>query len=101
MAGVESIDVEVVYALSHVQQVVSVRVAAGTSVAAAIRQSGILADFPEIELSAAKLGIFGRRVSANEVVQPGDRIEIYRPLVGDPGSQRRRRARRHAARFVA
>ena len=92
MAGGDAIDVEVAYALSAHQYVVSVRVAAGTQVADAIRQSGILQEFPEIDLATAKLGIFSRRVDAHDVVSDGDRIEIYRPLLVDPKTVRRLRA---------
>jgi len=92
MAGGDPIDVEVAYALPGRQRVVSFRVAAGTRVVDAVRQSGILEEFPEIDLASAKLGIFSRRVHARDVVTEGDRIEIYRPLSVDPKTVRRLRA---------
>jgi putative ubiquitin-RnfH superfamily antitoxin RatB of RatAB toxin-antitoxin module len=39
------------------------------------------------------LGIFSRRVAADYPVEPGDRVEIYRPLDLDPMEARRKRAR--------
>ena len=89
----EPVEVMVVYARPECQRIIAVRVAAGTSVTDAIRQSGILQEFPEIELRQAKLGIFSRRVDAKATVQAGDRIEIYRPLIADPKTVRRERAR--------
>ena len=93
MGHADSVDVEVVYALPHRARIVAVRVAAGTSVAAAIRQSEIESAFPEIDLARAKLGIHGRRVGPEDVVKSGDRIEIYRPLLADPKAVRRERAK--------
>jgi putative ubiquitin-RnfH superfamily antitoxin RatB of RatAB toxin-antitoxin module len=92
MAGAEAIDVLVAYARPDGQRVIPVRVAAGSRVEDVIRQSGILTEFPELSLPAAKLGIFGRRVDPDHVPAAGDRIEIYRPLLADPKSVRRRRA---------
>ena len=93
MGSAEPIEVEVVYARPERQRRIALRVAAGACVADAIRQSGILGEFPEIDLGQAKLGIFSRRVDARDALHDGDRIEIYRPLVADPKSARRERAR--------
>ena len=92
MGAAEGLDVQVAYALPERQVVVPVRVEAGTRAVDAIRQSGILAQFPQIDLSRAKLGIYGSRVSGDHVVSAGDRIEIYRALVADPKTARRQRA---------
>jgi putative ubiquitin-RnfH superfamily antitoxin RatB of RatAB toxin-antitoxin module len=94
MASAETIEVEVVYARPARQHRAAVRVAAGTSVVEAIRQSGILSDCPEIDLSRAALGIYSRRVHPEAKVRDGDRIEIYRPLQGDPKAVRRERGRK-------
>lgn len=94
MGAAESFDVQVAYALPERQRLINVRVAAGTSVGEAIRQSGVLTEFPEIVLAEAKLGIFGRRVDVSTSARPGDRIEIYRPLTADPKVVRRERAGR-------
>ena len=93
MAAGEAFDVDVVYALPDRQRRITVRVAAGTRVAEAIRQSGILDEHPEIDPAHCKLGIFARRVAADAEVCAGDRIEIYRPLVADPKIVRRERAK--------
>jgi uncharacterized protein len=93
MALAESVEVEVVYAQPQRQRIIAVKVAAGTNVADAVRQSGILNEFPEIDLGQARLGIFSRRVDAHATVHDGDRIEVYRPLIADPKTVRRERAR--------
>ena len=94
MAAAEPIEVEVVYARPEAQRRIALRVAAGTCVADAIRQSGILAEFPEIDLAQAKLGIYSRRVDSQAALHDGDRIEIYRLLAVDPKRARRERATR-------
>jgi putative ubiquitin-RnfH superfamily antitoxin RatB of RatAB toxin-antitoxin module len=91
------ITVEVVYATPETQAVEVVTLAVGATVAQAIAASGLLARFPEIDLSQQAVGVFGTRVSANDCIGDGDRVEIYRPLSADPKETRRRRARRSRA----
>lgn len=87
------ISVEVVYASEDRQLVIPARVSAGASVKEAIEVSGILEQMPEIDLQSQAVGIFGKRVKLNQVIQQGDRIEIYRPLRISPTEARRLRAR--------
>jgi hypothetical protein len=84
--------VEVVYALPGEATVIPVIVDAGSTIADAIRASGIQQLFPEIDLDSGKVGVFSRIKSTDDVVCEGDRIEIYRPLTADPKEARRRRA---------
>lgn len=86
------LDVEIAYALPETQQLIELKVAAGTTAREAIENSGILQRFPEIDLSKHKVGIFGKTVRLDRVLGPGDRVEIYRPLLADPKDARRRRA---------
>jgi len=90
----QEITVEVVYALPGDQLLVELSVAPGTTAREAIAQSGILARFPQIDPDRQKMGIFGRVVKADAVLQAGDRVEIYRPLIADPKEARRRRVAR-------
>ena len=96
----ETIRVEVAYALPNKQSIVALDVPAGCSVFEAAELSGIVELYPEIELGSAKMGIFGKAVADPRAQQlkPGDRVEIYRPLVIDPKEARRARARNSAAR---
>jgi len=89
---VESINVEVAYALPEKQIIRAVNVDKGTTIGAAIVQSGIMQDFPELELEEAKVGIFGKMATMVTVLEDGERVEIYRPLIADPKEVRRKRA---------
>jgi len=91
---IESINVEVAYALPEKQVIRALNVDAGTTIGAAIVLSGIMMDFPELdnELEHAKVGIFGKIAAVTTVLSDGDRVEIYRPLIADPKEVRRQRA---------
>ncbi len=89
----QRIRIEVAYAGVHEQALLALRVPAGCKVGDAIAASGILQRFPEIDLRAHKVGIFGRRVTVDHVLEEGDRVEIYRPLRADPKQVRRELAR--------
>ncbi len=90
--SIESINVEVAYALPEKQIIRAVNVEAGTTIGAAIVQSGIMMDFPDLELEDAKVGIFGKAAVMTTALSDGDRVEIYRPLIADPKEVRRKRA---------
>lgn len=90
--------VEVAYAVRDRQALLTVGLEQGGTVEQAIRRSGILVEFPEIDIARSKVGIFGRLVSLNTRVQDGDRVEIYRPLIADPKDARRERAQRAGVR---
>jgi putative ubiquitin-RnfH superfamily antitoxin RatB of RatAB toxin-antitoxin module len=88
-----SLSIEVAHAASPEEAIViPLRVRPGTTVAEAIRLSGILRRCPGIDLNVNRVGIFGRSVAAQAHVEDGDRIEIYRPLRADPKESRRHRA---------
>jgi len=57
----ETINVEVAYALPEKQLIRALNVDAGTTIGAAIVQSGIMMDFPELELEDAKVGFLVKR----------------------------------------
>lgn len=93
------IAIEVVYALPERQTLLGFDVARGTTVGGALAASGVLALHPEIDLAKQRVGIFGQFVRHDHVLEPGDRIEIYRPLVADAKASRHARvARRRAER---
>jgi len=97
MANAAEIEVSVVYAKPLRQVVESIRLPAGSTVELAIRRSGLLEEFPEIELSANRVGVYGEAVSLDTVLEGGERVEIYRPLIADPREARRRRGRKKAS----
>ena len=87
-----TISVEVIYALPAQQPLLHVQLAEGATVEEAIRASGVLDAFPEIDLARNKVGIFSKLVKLDEKVRDRDRVEIYRPLIADPKEVRRKRA---------
>jgi putative ubiquitin-RnfH superfamily antitoxin RatB of RatAB toxin-antitoxin module len=70
----------------------------GATVLQALQASGLLREFPSIELSAATVGVWGRKARPDEQLHEGDRIEVYRPLQVDPKVARRERFRAQGAR---
>ena len=92
MGDQDAITVEVVFATPEQQVLLSIEVPAKTSLQEAIRQSGMLERFTEIDLEKNKVGIFGKLRSLDELLVTGDRIEIYRALIADPKEVRRQRA---------
>jgi putative ubiquitin-RnfH superfamily antitoxin RatB of RatAB toxin-antitoxin module len=83
-------NIGVCYADSERQLWLRMEVPDGSSVEQAIQRSGILKRFPEIDLSVQKVGIFGKLVKLDAPIKEGDRIEIYRPIIADPKTVRRR-----------
>jgi uncharacterized protein len=77
---------------------VALELPAGAAAIDAIRASGLLERFPELDLSVQAIGVWGRPCALDARLREGDRVEIYRPLVMDPNEARRLRARRAPAR---
>ena len=88
----QQISIEVTFALPTKQSLLSLKVADGTSIEAAIEQSGILTMHPEINLEQNKVGVWSKNKKLHDILREGDRIEIYRPLIADPKAVRKRRA---------
>ena len=86
------INVTVAYCTPSATHVIEARVAPGLTIAEVIRQSRILERCPEINLEVNQVGIFNQLRDPGTQVREGDRIEIYRPLIADPKTARRRRA---------
>ena len=63
---------------------------AGTTALAAAQLSGLNAQFPHTQ--DYPMGIYGKAVAADTVLENHDRVELYRPLLIDPQENRRRRA---------
>lgn len=49
----------------------------------AITASGLMEQFPEIDLEQNKVGVFGSIAKLDRVLKEGDRVEIYRPIHPD------------------
>ncbi len=88
----DAISIEVTYALPNKQTLLSISVSKGTTVEQAIEQSGILDIHSDINLELNKVGIWYKTTKLSTVLNNGDRVEIYRPLIADPKEIRKRRA---------
>jgi putative ubiquitin-RnfH superfamily antitoxin RatB of RatAB toxin-antitoxin module len=87
----ESIAIEVAYATSYQQTIIAVKMPFNCSVDEAIQASGILLQFPEIDLKTQKIGVFNQVCTLQHQLNSGDRVEIYRPLIKSPMTARRER----------
>lgn len=88
----KTIPVEIAYALPSQQIILKLQIEESATAEQAIRISGILEKFPEIDLEQNKIGIFGKLCKPDNVLREHDRVEIYRPLIADPKEVRRQRA---------
>lgn len=86
--------VEVIYAEPHTQWRCQLPLQPGESLMQVVQRCGALSAFPQLADQALHLGVFGQLREPAVPAQPGDRIEIYRPLLADPKQARRRRAAR-------
>ncbi len=75
MTDVEFIAVEVAYALPHRQQLLTLDVPLGTTAFGAVQLSGIVEQFPDIDLENAKMGIFGQALGTKGLALP-QRVRI-------------------------
>ena len=81
MSAVETINVEVAYALPEKQVILPVNVELGTTIGGAIVQSGIMIAFPVLDIENSDVGIFGKAAAMTTVLSDGDRVEIYLSLI--------------------
>ncbi|BCB28774.1 protein RnfH [Sulfurimicrobium lacus] len=82
--------VGVAYAATTRQAWLTVQLPDGATVKDAIERSGVLKQFPEIDLEQQKVGIFSKVCKLDAVLADGDRVEIYRPITCDPKAVRRK-----------
>jgi len=78
------LNLSVAYATAKKQFWRNLSLSIGATVLDAIESSGVLAEFPAIDLTKNKVGIFGVITSVDAVLNEGDRVEIYRPITTDP-----------------
>ena len=86
-----TIKVSVAYATSSEQMWRDITLSSGSTLHRAIEKSGILSEFPEIDLDNGKVGVFGAIKDLDTVLRDGDRVEIYRPITIDPEKLERRK----------
>jgi len=91
--------VEVVHAAPQHTIAKSFRVRAPATIDEVLRLAAGDPEFAGIDIDLSAVGVFGRPATAGQVLNDGDRVEIYRRLAVDPKSARRARAQ-HARRKV-
>jgi putative ubiquitin-RnfH superfamily antitoxin RatB of RatAB toxin-antitoxin module len=82
--------VGIAYALPERQVWFDIELPEGATVQDAVERSGILKQFPEIDLETQKVGIYSKLCKLDTVLADGDRVEIYRPIICDPKTVRRK-----------
>lgn len=98
MASAE-LTIEVVYAAApHDVRQVSLRLREGSTLADALRASGLLEGLSSVQADALQPGIWGRAAELQTPLRDGDRVELTRSLLVDPKEARRQRYRRDGVR---
>ena len=92
MAAPDAIEVQVCHALPDTAFLRTVRLPEGSTLRQAVEQSGVLEQYPGIDLAINMVGIYGKKKTLDTVLRQHDRVEVYRPLQADPKEARRRRA---------
>jgi putative ubiquitin-RnfH superfamily antitoxin RatB of RatAB toxin-antitoxin module len=87
------LQIEIAYAEPQRGIVKILHLPPGSCIGDALRLAAVDPDFAGVDFATAPFGIFGRAARADELLQEGDRIEIYRPLAADPKEARRARAK--------
>jgi uncharacterized protein len=91
--------IEVAYSpAAGVVEQVELQLAPGSTLAQALRASGLLERHGLGEVDALALGIWGKRCTPDALLSDRDRVEVYRPLTIDPKEARRLRHRKHIER---
>jgi putative ubiquitin-RnfH superfamily antitoxin RatB of RatAB toxin-antitoxin module len=96
MTAQSTIKIEVACALPNKQRIIYLDVDSGCSARAAVDQSKIQDEFPDLNIANCQLGVFGLLVEGSQRLSSGDRVEVYRPLINNPRDSRRALAARGA-----
>ncbi len=88
----DSINIEVAYAKPERQELVKLKLPAGSTLQQALEASGLPQKHAEIDLAKGRFGIYGKLAKLDTVLRDRDRVEIYRPLIADPKEVRKQRA---------
>lgn len=81
--------VQVVYARPDQQPIVAVGFEPGMTARDAVERSGLLDPSSDLSQDKLVLGVWGVEVSSGHPLEPGDRVEVSRPLQADPRAMRR------------
>lgn len=70
----------------------------GSTARHALHSSGLLNEYSELAHGPLDVGVWGRSAAPGQLLEDGDRLEIYRPLRVDPKVARRERFQKQGAR---
>ena len=98
MANAERIAVEVVVATPDKQRLVQLDLPAGTTAGEAVSSIDFGAQFPDLDIAACPIAVWGELSARDRELRNGDRVELLRPLEIDPRDARRELA--NAGRFM-
>lgn len=87
------ISISVAFATPEKQLEIPLKLEKSCTIAMAIKRSGILEQFLQIDFAQNKVGIYGKLAKLDALMQEGDRVEIYRSLILDPKAARLQRVR--------
>lgn len=86
-------EIEVIFALPEQQWSVLYSGEEGVPLADVVMQSGIIENIPDFSWQKYEAGVWGKvQDPQHYLIQAGDRVEIYRPLLIDPKEARKARA---------
>jgi putative ubiquitin-RnfH superfamily antitoxin RatB of RatAB toxin-antitoxin module len=95
------IDVEVAAGDARKQVLVALTLTDGATAADAVRAAGLAERLPGLVVDEGSLGVFGKRCRPDQVLEDGDRVEVYQPLKADPKVVRRELAEMERAKKKA
>jgi putative ubiquitin-RnfH superfamily antitoxin RatB of RatAB toxin-antitoxin module len=85
------IRIEIVYAQTLKSAVKCVELAQGAMICDALEVAASDPAFLGVDLANSAVGVFGKIVPRDQILNDGDRVEIYRQLVEEPKLARRKR----------
>ena len=84
--------IEIAYLTPENPWLKSLVITLGSTIHQALNQAQFFELFPALNPGNIEVGVFGIKKQLSDVLKPGDRIEIYRPLLCDPKQARRTRS---------
>jgi hypothetical protein len=89
----DNIEIEITYVEPNNQIIITKQITSNSTLMQVVEESGVLDKIDLKYKDKLKFGVYGNLVAKpNEyILQDGDRIEIYRPLLADPKKTRLQR----------
>ena len=89
------IDVSIVYASKDQQWIKEITLQRGASIGDLLERSGFMTEIEDLVDQNAEdlaIGVYSQRAQLDDLLEHGDRVEIYRNLKADPKEVRRQLA---------